>query len=40
MNYGKELFDKIIIDGNKYYYKDMKKRGKIKDRIITVDEVE
>jgi len=35
-----ELFDKIIIDGNKYYYKDMKKRGKIKDRIITVDEVE
>lgn len=35
-----ELFDKIIMDGKKYYYKDMKKRGKIKDRIITVDEVE
>ena len=34
-----ELFDKIIIETDKYYYKDMKKRGKIKDRIITVDEV-
>jgi len=35
-----ELFDKIIIASDKYYYKDMKKSGKIKDRIITVDEVE
>ncbi len=35
-----ELFDKIIIASDKYYYKDMKKSGRIKDRIITVDEVE
>ncbi len=35
-----ELFDKIILETDKYYYKDMKKRGKIKDRIIAVDEVE
>ena len=35
-----ELFDKIIIQSDKYYYKDMKKRGRIKDRIIAVDEVE
>ena len=34
-----ELFDRIIIGKDKYYYKDMKKSGKIKDRIITVDEV-
>ena len=35
-----ELFEKIILETDKYYYKDMKKRGKIKDRIIAVDEVE
>lgn len=35
-----ELFDRIILQSDKYYYKDMKKRGKIKDRIIVVDEVE
>ena len=34
-----ELFDRIIMSSDKYYYKDMKKSGKIKDRIITVDEV-
>lgn len=34
-----ELFEKIFFDFNKYYYKDMKKSVKIKDRIISVDEV-
>ncbi len=34
-----ELFDKILIDSSKYYYKDMKNNGKIKNRIISVDEV-
>lgn len=34
-----ELFNKIFIDPSKYYYKDMKKRAKIKDRIVSIDEV-
>lgn len=34
-----ELFKKIFIDPKKYYYKDMKKRAKIKDRIVNIDEV-
>lgn len=34
-----ELFEKIFIVTNKYYYKDMKNSAKIKDRIISVDEV-
>lgn len=34
-----ELFEKIFIDFNKYYYKDMKKSVKIKDRIVSIDEV-
>ena len=34
-----ELFDKILIKTDKYYYKDMKNNGKIKSRIISVDEV-
>ena len=34
-----ELFDKIFIENKKYYYKDMKNNVKIKDRIITIDEV-
>lgn len=34
-----ELFDRIFIEKSKYYYKDMKNNGKIRDRIITIDEV-
>ena len=34
-----ELFDKIFIENDKYYYKDMKNNGKIRDRIITIGEV-
>ena len=34
-----ELFDKILLKSSKYYYKDMKNNGKIKNRIISVDEV-
>ena len=34
-----ELFDKILINTSKYYYKDMKNNGKIKNRIISVNEV-
>lgn len=34
-----ELFNKIFIDSGKYYYKDMKKSVKIKDRIVNIDEV-
>ena len=34
-----ELFDKIFINSDKYYYKDMKKNVKIKNRIVSVDEV-
>ncbi len=34
-----ELFEKIFIQNDKYYYKDMKNNGKIKDRIVSVDEV-
>lgn len=34
-----ELFEKIFIVTNKYYYKDMKNSAKIKDRIISVEEV-
>lgn len=34
-----ELFDKILLKTDKYYYKDMKNNGKIKSRIISVDEV-
>ena len=34
-----ELFDRIFIEKNKYYYKDMKNNGKIRDRIISIDEV-
>jgi hypothetical protein len=34
-----ELFDKILINSSKYYYKDMKNNGKIKNRIISVNEV-
>lgn len=34
-----ELFDKIFIKKNKYYFKDMKNNVKIRDRIISVDEV-
>lgn len=34
-----ELFDKILLNSSKYYYKDMKNNGKIKSRIISVDEV-
>ncbi len=34
-----ELFNKIFINSSKYYFKDMKKSVKIKDRIVSVDEV-
>ncbi len=34
-----ELFEKILINPNKYYYKDMKNSGKIKDRIVDMVEV-
>lgn len=34
-----ELFEKIFISPDKYYYKDMKNSGKIKDRIVNVVEV-
>lgn len=34
-----ELFDKILINPDKYYYKDMKNSGKIKDRIVSIVEV-
>lgn len=34
-----ELFDKILLNSSKYYYKDMKNNGKIKDRIVNIDEV-
>jgi hypothetical protein len=34
-----ELFEKILLHNDKYYYKDLKKNGKIKSRIISVDEV-
>ena len=34
-----ELFDKIFMENDKYYYKDMKNNGKIRDRIITIGEV-
>lgn len=34
-----ELFDRIFIENGKYYYKDMKNNGKIRDRIITIGEV-
>lgn len=34
-----ELFDKIFIKSDKYYYKDMKNNVKIRDRIVSVDEV-
>jgi hypothetical protein len=34
-----ELFYRIFIEKSKYYYKDMKNNGKIRDRIISVDEV-
>lgn len=34
-----ELFDKIFIENNKYYYKDMKNNGKIGNRIISIGEV-
>ena len=34
-----ELFEKILLHDDKYYYKDLKKNGKIKNRIISVDEV-
>ena len=34
-----ELFEKIFLDFSKYYYKDMKKSVKIRDRIVSVDEV-
>ncbi len=34
-----EIFDKILLDSSKYYYKDMKNNVKIRSRIINVDEV-
>lgn len=34
-----EVFDKILLDSSKYYYKDMKNNVKIRSRIINVDEV-
>lgn len=34
-----ELFDKVFIKSDKYYYKDMKNSVKIRDRIVSVDEV-
>lgn len=34
-----ELFDRIFIEKNKYYFKDMKNNVKISNRIISVDEV-
>ncbi len=34
-----ELFDRIFMENSKYYYKDMKNNGKIRDRIISIDEV-
>ena len=34
-----ELFNRIFIEKSKYYYKDMKNNGKIRDRIIRIDEV-
>lgn len=34
-----ELFDKILMSPDKYYYKDMKNSGKIKDRIVSIVEV-
>jgi len=34
-----ELFESILLNSKKYYYKDMKNDGKIKSRIIDVDEV-
>ena len=34
-----EVFDKIIMENNKYYNKDMLKNDKINTRIISVDEV-
>jgi len=34
-----ELFDSILLNSSKYYYKDMKKNAKIKNRIINIDEV-
>lgn len=34
-----ELFDKILMSPDKYYYKDMKNSGKIKDRIVNIAEV-
>lgn len=34
-----ELFEKIFIESDKYYFKDMKKSVKIKDRIVSIDEV-
>lgn len=34
-----ELFEKIFIDSSKYYYKDMKNNVKIKNRVVSVDEV-
>ena len=32
-------FEKIFMEKDKYYYKDMLKDGKIKDRIVIVDGV-
>lgn len=34
-----ELFDRIFMKKSKYYYNDMKNNGKIRNRIITIDEV-
>lgn len=34
-----ELFEKIFINSDKYYFKDMKKSVKIKDRIVSIGEV-
>lgn len=34
-----ELFEKVFIDSSKYYYKDMKNNVKIKNRVVSVDEV-
>ena len=34
-----ELFEKIFINSDKYYYKDMKKNVKIKNRVVSIGEV-
>jgi hypothetical protein len=34
-----ELFENILIQSSKYYYKDMEKNAKINKRIISVNEV-